>query len=55
MQALLPLALPAVMHPGAAHDFLILTAAGHYALLPLLFQVSECAGAGSVYGRGWLQ
>jgi alpha-1,3-glucosyltransferase len=40
-QALLPLAVDAVSRPRAARQFLLLAAAGHQALLPLLYRPEE--------------
>ncbi|KAL6747134.1 glycosyl transferase [Haematococcus lacustris] len=41
LAAILPLAIPAVSSPSAAQDFLLLSAAGTYGLLPLLYQPQE--------------
>lgn len=50
LQAIIPLAIPAVTSATAAEDFVVLSCAGHYGLLPLLFTVSmarACMQAGS--------
>ncbi|PNH09192.1 putative dolichyl pyrophosphate Glc1Man9GlcNAc2 alpha-1,3-glucosyltransferase [Tetrabaena socialis] len=43
IRALLPMALDAVRSPTAARRFLLLSTAGHYGLLPLLFRPQEHA------------
>jgi len=39
--AIIPLAIPAVISSTAAEDFIVLSCAGHYGLLPLFFHAEE--------------